>query len=283
MHKLLYIWYIAKINFMKNLLIFILILSIFASCKDSKKEEEIVINDTVEVNQFQKTPDYPKSLAKVFEAHGGIAQWNKMQNLCYEMDAKDGTEVHTISLPNRLTKIETKDWSIGYNGTEVWLLQNKPDTYKGNARFYHNLMFYFYAMPFVLGDNGIIYTEMDATELDGKTYNAIKISYKAGIGDSPEDEYILFYDPETNTMEWLGYTVTYSENEKSDDWHYIKYDKWQDVNGMLLPKKLTWYNVKDGKPTDERSDKKFDKVTITETVLETSVFKKPEGAVIVEK
>ena len=82
-------------------------------------------------------------------------------------------------------------------------------------------------------------------------------------------------------MTWLAYTVTYGEGEKSDDWHFIKYDDWQTVNGIVLPKKLTWYNVENGKPTDERSDITFDKVTLTETNLEASVFEKPDKAVIV--
>jgi len=48
-----------------------------------------------------------------------------------------------------------------------------------------------------------------------------------------------------------------------------------------LPKKLTWYHVENGTPTNERNDLKFEKVTLTETKLEASVFDKPEGAVVV--
>ncbi|MFC7357637.1 DUF6503 family protein [Jejudonia soesokkakensis] len=267
---------------MKKFLLIVLV-AFFISCKDETKET--VVESTV-IENTEETPSsiqYPKHIASVFEAHGGFENWNSMNNLCYEIEGRGDKETHTISLKDRKSKIETKKWSIGYDGNEVWLLENEPESYKGNARFYHNLMFYFYAMPFVLGDEGIVYSEMEPTELDGKMYTATKIGYNNGIGDSPEDEYILFSDPETNTMEWLGYTVTYTKGEKSSDWHFIKYDDWSNVNGLVLPKKLTWYNVKDNKPTDERNDLVFKNRTVSATVLENGVFEKPEKAIIVEK
>jgi hypothetical protein len=268
---------------MKKIAFILVLFFVFSACKDEKKEDTIVINDTIEVEKPVKSKEFPQTIAMVLKAHGGVDKWDKMNNLCFEMDGRDGTEVHTISLKNRHSKIETKDWTIGYDGKDVWLLENQKDAYKGNARFYHNLMFYFYAMPFVLSDDGIVYTNVAPTKLDGKMYNGIKISYNDGVGDSPKDEYILYYNVETNLMEWLGYTVTFNDNKKSEDWHFIKYDQWKEVNGLLIPEKLTWYNVKDGKPTDEKSDLKFDKITVTETVIEASVFEKPNDAVIVER
>lgn len=271
---------------MKKLSFILLALVAFVACKDdTKQEDSIVINDTVEVSEIEAetTPSYPAELTAVIDAHGGMAAWNQMKNLCYEIDSRGGTEVHTIDLENRKSKIEHREWSIGYDGTDVWLLQNKENAYQGNARFYHNLMFYFYAMPFILSDDGIVYSEIPPTELDGKMYNGIKVGYNAGVGDSPEDEYILYFDPETNKMTWLGYTVTYRSGEKSDDWHFIKYDKWQEVNGLLLPEKLMWYNVENGLPAGERNDLLFDKVTVSTMKLDAAVFAKPEAAVVVPK
>jgi hypothetical protein len=268
---------------MKKLSILFVSALLLVSCKNAT-EEKVDMNETEKETSIamKETADYPAPMQAVFEAHGTMAEWNKMHNLCFEMDGKNGNETHTISLHDRRSKIETKDWSIGYNGDDVWLLENDPGSYKGNARFYHNLMFYFYAMPFVLGDDGIQYKIMPLTELDGTNYKGVKVSYEAGVGDSPKDEYILYFHPDTNQMEWLGYTVTFGKDATVDDWHFIKYDEWTEVNGLLLPKKLTWYNVEDGKPTDERNDLRFKKITVTETTLEDSVFEKPESAVVVE-
>lgn len=206
-----------------------------------------------------------------------------MNNLCFEFEKPNGVEKHTVSLKDRRVKIESPSWSIGYDGADVWLDQKEEEAYKGNARFYHNLYFYFYAMPFVLGDDGITYTELEPTELEGKMYDGVKVSYGDGVGDSPKDEYILYFDPETKVMSWLAYTVTYRTNEKSDRWSYIKYSKWNPVNGLTLPKSLAWYQVEDGKPTEMRNEVEFSKVTITETQLEDAMFEKPAEAVVVER
>ncbi|MEL6813072.1 MAG: hypothetical protein AAFP76_17255, partial [Bacteroidota bacterium] len=44
----------------------------------------------------------------------------------------------------RKVKIENEKWSIGYDGEDVWLLQNEEDAYTGNARFYHTSMSFKY-------------------------------------------------------------------------------------------------------------------------------------------
>ncbi len=43
-------------------------------------------------------------------------------------------------------------------------------------------------------------------------------------------------------------------------------------------KKLTWYKVENGKPKGKEMDIKFDKIAVTETILDSSVFKKPAEA-----
>ncbi len=271
---------------MKKLILLLTVLLSITACKNDKKTmgedpqfEEIEIDSTKtsEAKEVEKPKTYPAQLQAVFAAHGGLDHWKQMNNLCFEMKGKNGDETHTVSLPDRKTKIESKNWAIGKDGKGVWLLKHDLG-YEGNPVFYHNLMFYFYAMPFIISDPGTNYEALATTELDGKMYNGYKISYNDGVGDSSKDEYILYFDPETNKMTWLAYTVTFKEQKKSDDWHYIKYDKWEDVNGLLLPKKMTWWNVENGKPHDEKMDIKFDKITATETMLDASVFAKPTEA-----
>ncbi|WGF92532.1 DUF6503 family protein [Aequorivita marisscotiae] len=277
---------------MKKLILMSAIIVAFSACRNDKKTtgEDPRVDGTeldttgieapdgeVKIEQVAAPKTFPTSLQNVFMAHGGLDRWKQMNNLCFEMKGKNGDEIHTVSLPNRKTKIESKDWSIGKDANGVWLLRHDL-SYEGNPVFYHNLMFYFYAMPFIISDPGTNYTAVEPTELDGKMYNGFKISYNDNVGDSPEDEYILYFNPTTNKMAWLAYTVTFKDQKKSDDWHYIKYDKWQEVNGLLLPEKMVWYNVENGKPKGKKMDIKFDKVTATETMLDASVFAKPAEA-----
>jgi hypothetical protein len=267
---------------MRTSIFLILGLSILFSCKEVVEEgtQELYENDTVsQLDIGVDTSRYPASLLEVLDAHGGLLAWRQKNNICFEMEGKAGTEIHTISLPNRNTKIVSNSWSIGNNGDTVWLQEREPNAYSGNARFYHNLMFYFYAMPFVLADPGIVYQSLPTSQLAGKSYEGIEISYEEGVGDSPDDEYRIYYDPETHQMAWLGYTVTYNDQQESDDWHYIHYTKWQRVNGLLLPETLAWYTVENGVPKEKRNKITFTKVVATETILENSVFEMPPGAI----
>ena len=261
---------------MKNILLSILIISVI-SCKQLKnKEKEDIQSTKVE------TKKYPEAISKVFEAHGGLDVWNDMKSLSFTMPKPDGNEITTVNLKNRKSRIEMPHHTIGFDGKEVWLFKKDTIAYKGNPKFYYNLMFYFYAMPFVLADKGIHYENTTALEFDGKQYPGIKISYESGIGESSDDEYIMYYNPGTHRMAWLGYTVTYFSKEKSKDFHYIKYNEWQHVNGLLLPKTIQWYNVVDGKITEKRNDVEFIDVMVSKEKPDSTIFVKPENSELVE-
>ena len=82
---------------------------------------------------------------------------------------------------------------MGFDGNSTWLDQDST-YFKGNVDFYYNLYFYFYAMPFVLGDNGILLEDAKSISFQNKDYKGIKVSYEANVGSSPDDNYILYYD-----------------------------------------------------------------------------------------
>lgn len=258
---------------MKKLIVLALTLSLFNCKKDAK--EEAVIETVKEVIVETPKKVYPKNLTKVFNAHGTLEAWNSFRSLSFTMKKEKGDELTITDLKDRRSFIETKDFKIGYNGKETWLQENEGFKYKSNPQFYYNLMFYFYAMPYVLADDGITYTDVDALEFDGKIYPGIKISYGNDIGESPEDEYILYYDIETNKMAWLGYTVTYFTKEKSKDWHFIRYSEWQNVEGLVLPKTLSWYKAEGFKIGDKRNDLEFTGIKLSKYKMEASQFEKP--------
>ncbi|MHA7944739.1 DUF6503 family protein [Formosa sp. 3Alg 14/1] len=267
---------------MKNTLLLLLIVA-FASCKQSTEKkiteqatsEEVATQDTASKN-------YPEHITKVFEAHGGLETWNAMETLTFTMQKPDGAEVTTTDLKSRKAHIEMPNHDLGFNGKDVWLHSKDTTAYKGKPKFYYNLMFYFYAMPFVLSDDGITYTDAEPLRFEGVEYPGIKISYGAGVGESPDDEYIIYYDAKTNEMTWLAYTMTFFAKEKSKKFSYIKYGNWQDVNGVKLPKAIQWYKVVDGKPVEVRNEVEFSDVTISKDKQDNSFYEAPEGAKIIE-
>ncbi len=256
-----------------SLLIFISIL--FCTCDQSK------IKAIPEAPQrVKKEKNFPQDLTKVFTNHGTLDKWNSMKTLSYEIVKKEGNEKQTIDLHSRAEKIEASNFISGFDGKEYWV---EADTsYDGNAKFYTNLMFYFYAMPFVLADDGIVYTKVDPLDFEEKSYPGFRISYNAGVGVSPEDEYFIYYDPMTFEMAWLGYTVTYFSGEKSKKISYIRYDDWKQFNGIKLPNSLTWYKVEEGKIMEPRNTREFINVTLSDTALPSTTFSKTPNAKVVE-
>ncbi|MFB9052622.1 hypothetical protein ACFFVB_05970 [Formosa undariae] len=267
---------------MKNTLLLLLLVA-FASCKQSsekKTTEQLPVEDVATQKAVAKS--YPESIAKVFEAHGGIATWNAMQTLAFTMEKPTGPEVTTTDLKRRKAHIDMPNHTLGFNGKDVWLHSKDTTAYRGKPKFYYNLMFYFYAMPFVLSDDGITYSDAEPLLFEGVEYPGIQISYGAGVGESPDDEYILYYDAKTNEMAWLAYTMTFFAKEKSKKFSYIKYGDWEDVNGVKLPKAIQWYKVVEGQPVEVRNEVKFSDIKLSKDKQDASFYEAPEGAEIVE-
>ncbi|MDC1162154.1 hypothetical protein OAT18_01800 [Tenacibaculum sp.] len=219
---------------MNKIRLLVIAATLVISCKQKEKKEDIY-------------KGYPKSLAKVLEKHGGLKGWRKAKVLSF----KKGEEVHTTNLHSRKTLIQAPNYTIGFDGRKTWLQQNDSTAFKGNKEFYYNLYFYFYAMPFVLADDGIIYEETTPVVFEGITYPGFKVSYNSEVGVSPDDNYFVYYNSKTFQMEWLGYTVTYFSKKPSMKSNIIRYNDWIDVNGFLLPKSITWYKKnEDGQPLE---------------------------------
>ena len=166
---------------------------------------------------------------------------------------------------------------MGFNGKDVWLDEGEKGTFKGNPSFYHNLFFYFYAMPFVLSDDGITYEKIAPLTFEGVDYPGYKMSFKASVGSSPDDNYKLYYNPKTYQMEWLAYTATFMTKKPSDKFNLIRYNNWNTVNGLILPKEITWYKVgENGVPTEPaRPATEFKKAMISKAKLADSFYEKP--------
>lgn len=266
---------------MKNLLGVMALLIIVISCQQSKNKANYSNDDTS--SNVITTSIYPKAITKIFDAHGSIDTWNKMKTLSFTMDKPNGKEITTTNLKTRAERIETPTYTLGFDGKELWLNEKDANEYKGNAWFYKGLMMYFYAMPFIVGDSGIIYEEVEPLSFEGKTYPGILISYEAGIGVSPDDQYIMYYDADTGQMQWLAYTVTFGKDAKSENFRFIRYNDWQTVNGLLVPKSISWYNYEGKQPTEKRNTVPFSDIVLSEKAPDASLFKKPEAARVIEK
>jgi len=264
---------------MMKKLILIALIPFFYACNQASEERGKTSNVAKKETSETKRKQYPENFKKVLDAHGSIAHWDSFKTLSFKIPKPNGAEMHTIDLHKRKAKVTVNDIEIGFDGEQAWILDT-ANAYQGNPAFYHNLMFYFYAMPFVLADDGIIYGETEALEVAGKRFPGIKISFRNDIGSSPKDEYFLYYHPETYEMKWLGYTATFGADERSDKISYIAYHDWVTVKDILLPKSISWHNAENGEIKEKKNTVTFENTSLDKASKSTDFYTKPDKAKI---
>ena len=241
-------------------LIILLLLSCGPKQQPSEAQEAVEVVEKEEVSGVLKP---------YLEAHGGIDRWRSFGTLSYEVLQGEAREKHLFDLYSRKVLLEKEEiYQLGFDGKDVWVSpglaafdRNYP------PRFYHNLLFYFFSLPFVYADPGVIIEEMEPREVEGKTYDIIRISYESAI-----------FDPETHQLRYRLYTVTFFSGEKAEKHNAISYDQWQEVNGLLVPREFT-FRTWDGESFgEEKATDIFENIQFKEGIPDQDLFVRPVNA-----
>ena len=86
----------------------------------------------------------------------------------------------------------------------------------------------------------------------------------------------MYFNAETHQMEWLAYTATFMSKKPSDKFNIIKYGKWNNVNGLILPSEITWYKKdENGVLSSTSKIVEFTLPLISQGQLDNSFYEKP--------
>ncbi len=246
-----------------NLLWFIAIL-IFSACQSNTTAER------------PKIKQGKTLLTPTLDAHGTLQQWQEHNDLQFRIGENPG-EQFRLDLKSRHEVITGEGYTLGYDGKRYW--SDVRDTSVGdkNAKFLVNLQFYFFAMPFVLADEGVSLAALPDQEVAGKNFNVIKATFGSGVGVAPEDQYLVFVDPQTKQMEYLLYSVTFFNRANAEKYGALHYHTWQEVDGLLLPHKATRFrwDSEQKKLGDARGEKVFSAVKLDKQHPDPSIFAPP--------
>ncbi|WP_428389677.1 hypothetical protein [Mucisphaera sp.] len=123
-----------------------------------------------------------------------------------------------------------------FDGNNAWV--SPEDAEFKNARFHLLTWPYFLAAPMKLSDPGVNYKELDFQPLDEQNHlAAVKMTFDAGVGDAPDDWYILLKDPDTDALRAMAYIVTYgkdSVDEATSQPGIIEYANFKTVEGVAF-------------------------------------------------
>jgi hypothetical protein len=222
--------------------------------------------------------NYPVIFEKVLEAHGGEEVWDKMNTLTFTRGSGDNAEKHTIDLKSRKSLIEVEGkYKLGSDGAKVWVTPHR-DSFPGKSpRFTHNLHFYFFAIPFVFTDPGVVLSDGGKVIVDSMEYQIVNARFKENIGDAPEDQYNMYVNPKTNIIDFITYSVTFFDESRATSYNALKYE-WEKVYGLLVPQQYIGYKWEDDTFGDQRYESQFKNTSYKMTAPSKDIFAVPEGA-----
>ena len=216
---------------------------------------------------------YPETFANALKAHGGLNTWNSYGTLKFDEISGADTISHFLDLKNRNERMEkTGQYSVGFTPDSVFI-QPSQDSFPGkDPRFFQNLRFYFFALPFVTADPGANQEELEPKKINGIACNRIKITFGDDVGIAPKDQYILWFGKEDNLLKMINYSVTYYNNKKAENYSAIYYSKWKEVAGLKLPTERIGYKWENDTLGDERYRKYIDNISFSKERPAPNIF-----------
>ena len=125
--------------------------------------------------------------------------------------------------------------AISFAHDTIWATKALTEN-QNKTRFDAFTWTYFFLFPYKLSDDGTVWSSTRLDTLNEKTYNRQKLTFKNAVGDTPDDWYILFSNPETNLIEVSSYIVTANKTleEAEADPHAIQYLDYKNVKNIPI-------------------------------------------------
>jgi hypothetical protein len=228
-------------------------------------------------------------MAEAIGAHGGLRRWfanGPLQFRFRYVPRQDRAAIDTIQLidtfsaraAHRLT--ETPGVQFGWTGSTAWVSDPDADL-STNPRFWSLTPYYFVGVPFVLADPGVTLALDGEEEFEERAYDRVRATFGEGVGDAPDDYYIVLVDQETDRIGGVRYVVSYQgffPDGGTTPEKLMMYDGAQQVDGITFPQTFRTFALEpNGTPTDVVTDSEMSAVSFAPETLDTA-FAMPTGA-----
>ncbi len=183
------------------------------------------------------------------EYHGGLEKWWNNGPVYYRFNYQPKPGTGTLrdtyetadywSSKTRHQRVSNSNEEYGWDGEKSWYFPKTAEI-PYNTRFWALTPYYFAGMPFVFADPGVFLNQEDDVEYEGTTYQVVKATFGDGVGDAPDDYYILYITPETSRLAAIRYVVSYPAYFKKGEHTQEKlmtYEGEQKVDGIIFPMK----------------------------------------------
>jgi hypothetical protein len=223
----------------------------------------------------------PQIVQDMIAAHGGMEAWRNAPTVSFtdQWGEERPAMAFVVEQGNRRAyfDIPDTDVSVAWDGEKAWSMNWPTQT---PVRFLTLLNYYFINLPWLTQDPGVILTETGTGTLPGDPteYATVMMTFQPGTGDTPDDYYRLYIDPDTKLLRACDYIVTYQElmdeGQTSTPEHCLIYDEMTTAGGLQVPSHFTIYE----------GDQVYAACDITDYSLakpfDTARMTMPEGAVV---
>ncbi len=195
--------------------------------------------------------DVPRIVLDMIDAHGGMVPWRSAGTVSFEDEFTSPggpPEVSRVMVDQRTRRayidFPGTDMSLTWDGRKAWGMNWKSTT---PPRFLALLNYYFVNLPWLTMDPGVELAAHGAALMgaDSTEYAIVMMTFAPGTGDTPDDYYRLYIDPQTKRLKGFAYVVTYQAllppGMESTPEHLLVYDAFETVNELVVPTAYTIY------------------------------------------
>lgn len=187
---------------------------------------------------------------RMVAAHGGMEKWASAPTVSFVDEFKSGSE--TTGTVSRVTVEQGRRRAyIDYPASQARLSWDGEKAWSENwssplpPRFLALLNYYFLNLPWLTQDPGVVLAEPATARLwdDPIDYLTLRMTFEAGVGDTPEDYYVLYIHPETHRLRACEYVVTYSSllpaGTEASSPNILVFDEMTTMDGLTVPTHYT--------------------------------------------
>ncbi|MDX1682861.1 MAG: hypothetical protein R3336_07060 [Phycisphaeraceae bacterium] len=139
----------------------------------------------------------------------------------------------------------TAGWRKVRHATDAWISPKDAEFPRG--RFHVLTWSYFLAAPFKLDDPGTRLEALGLRPLTPERHSlvpAARLTFDEHVGDTPDDWYIVYRQPDTDRLLAMAYIVTYGkakENAEKEP-HAVRFRQFKKIDGVVLPTHWTFHH-----------------------------------------
>ncbi|RCW93454.1 DUF6503 family protein [Winogradskyella arenosi] len=218
-----------------------LLLTCFSSCKNENKSP--IVEETPELIIEQEPASPIETIEKAYNKDEFLSKAAIQTDIVINFGGQERLNATMTYLTNSTQgKIALNDGTfIYYQDDKVF---HSPDLVNEKAvRFDAYTWMYFLLFPNKLSDDGTIWSDVESLKLQDKIYNAQTLTFEANTGDAPDDWYVVYSDPKTHMIDYVGYIVTVNKSKEAaeSDPHAIGYSDYKTIDGVPVAHQWEFY------------------------------------------